>query len=188
LNNGTRHCGVLAVLGLALGSMAGCHCGGRDAAQIEPVTFPTSPVLNKMVGTWNVDGSVRSASGQRIACAGTATAKVERDFFLHLDMKVHDPSSGQDVEGSSLIGQDGGRLLTMASAYSSHPELRIYRGELDQSGTVITLNQIARASDESRRIVLRLVSNDEWTAEVWNFSRGQDSGSPSETLTFHRTH
>jgi hypothetical protein len=65
----------------------------------------------------------------------------------------------------------------MTGSFSSSPDVRRYRGEMDASGNVISLNQFSPASP-SRRIVMRLSAGTAWTAEVW------DCRSRVESYTF----
>jgi hypothetical protein len=178
--------GGLVAVGVAASVIAGCQTGGRDTAKLDSSSYPTSPALNRLVGHWNVEGSMLSAAGERIAFGGTASGTVEKDYFLRLDLQIRDPRNRQEVGGTSVIGQDGGRLLTMANAFSTSPELRVYRGELDPDGSAITLTQIGRSSADARRLVLRFVSNDQWTAEAWNSGSAETTSPPVEVLAFRR--
>ena len=140
-------------------------------------SYQTGAALGRLVGQWNVSGSIDGGHGVMLPVHGTARATVDLNFFVRLDLQFTDPRSGVAVNGTSIISQTGLRGVEMTSSFSSSPDVRRYRGEMDPSGNVFTFNQVSPANS-SRRMVMRLSPGIEWTAEVW------DRGIRMESYTF----
>jgi surface antigen len=140
-------------------------------------SFQASAALGRLVGQWNVSGTIDAGNGTTLPVHGTARASVDMSYFVRLDVHFTDPRNGEVVDGTSVISQTGQRGLEMTSSFSSSPDVRRYRGEMDASGNVLNFNQVSPASS-SRRIVMRLSPGNEWTAEVW------DRGNRIESYTF----
>ena len=140
-------------------------------------SYQTGAALGRLVGQWNVSGSIDGGHGVMLPVHGTARATVDMNFFVRLDLQFTDPRTGVAVNGTSIISQTGQRGVEMTSSFSSSPDVRRYRGEMDASGSVFTFNQVSPANS-SRRMVMRLSPGIEWTAEVW------DRGIRMESYTF----
>jgi len=139
--------------------------------------YQTGSALGRLVGQWNISGTIDGGNGTMLPVHGTARATVDLSYFVRLDLHFTDPRSGEVVDGTSIISQTGQRGVEMTGSFSSSPDVRRYRGEMDASGNVISLNQVTPANS-SRRVVLRLSTGTTWTAEVW------DRRSRVESYTF----
>jgi hypothetical protein len=62
----------------------------------------------------------------------------------------------------------------MTSSFSSAPDVRRYRGEMDASGSLLDFTQTSPPGNP-RRIVMRLSPGRIWTADVWNGSKRIES-------------
>ena len=130
-------------------------------------SYQTGSALSRLVGQWNISGTIDAGNGATLPVHGTARATVDLTYFVRLDVHFTDPRTGQAVDGTSVISQTGQRGVEMTSSFSSSPDVRRYRGEMDSSGSVLNFNQVSPANS-SRRIVMRLSPGIEWTAEVWD--------------------
>ena len=140
-------------------------------------SYATGAALGKLVGNWTVTGTVQDANGSPLIVAGTAQSVVDKKYFVRLDLHIKDPRTDQVVDGTTVISQTGGRNLEMTNAYSSSPEMRVFRGEMDESGNVFTFTQYDPPV-QSQRIILRTSGTRTWTADVW---KGKQR---TESLTF----
>lgn len=180
-----------AVSGLVGGAIIGDQNRRRDEQAGSPTaprqastTYAAAPTLSNMVGSWDVSGSVTGVGGATQAVSGNATATSDRNYFLRLEISVTDPRTNATVEGTSVIGQDGGDGLSMVNSFSTSPEMRRFEGQIDSSHSIMTFRQVSPAGG-SRRVVLRMSGNDRFTAEAWDKIDGRDQ--VGETLTFTRT-
>lgn len=183
-----------AVTGLVGGAVIGDQNRRRDEAAMAASTgsapespaieYEAAPTLSALVGSWSVGGSVVGDGGAAREFTGTATATSDRNYFLRLEIRVSDPTSGATAEGTSVIGQDGGNRLSMVNSFSTSPEMRRFEGEIDSSGSIMTFRQVSPAG-ASRRVVIRVSGDDRWTAQAWDRVDGRDQ--VAETLTFTRS-
>jgi len=140
-------------------------------------SYETGSTLGRLVGQWNVSGTIDAGNGATLPVHGTARATVDLSYFVRLDVHFTDPRSGHLVDGTMVVSQTGQRGVELTSSFSSSPDVRRYRGEMDASGNVLNFSQV-NPPNSSRRVVMRLSPGIEWTAEVW------DRGSRVESYTF----
>ena len=178
----TGSAGKGAAIGAIAGGLGGAVIGDqnrrRSEAEHAQADYKATPALSGLVGNWNVKGSAVDADGKSIAVEGTATAFAEKKYFLKIDVSVKDPRSGEMIEGMSVVGQEGGHKVSMTNSFSSVPETRRFEGEMDASGSIITLRQVSPPRD--RKVIVRIGSNDRWAAEAWEGSKR------TENLEFSR--
>lgn len=129
--------------------------------------FQTGPALTQLIGSWAITGTIDSGSGNMIPVSGSARSIIDDRYFVSIDLAFLDPRNNQNVTGTIIISQTGGWGLEMTSSFSSHPQVRRYRGEMDATGSVLNFTQTS-PPDPSRRIVMRLSPGRVWTADVWN--------------------
>ncbi len=143
-----------------------------------PLEWPAPPILERLLGNWRIDGWSQDSAGQRTTVSGSATGSVDRLYFLTLNINVTDPRNNQPIQGTSVIGQDGGTRLSMTNSFSTSPIMARYEGEVDPSGQVMIFRRTSPViSGTNRRVVLRVTAPNQWSAEVW------DRRSGSETMT-----
>jgi len=128
--------------------------------------YPTAQALGRLVGKWQVNGTVGDGSGQTVPVTGTATGAIDKTYFLRLDLRLNDPRTGKVVEGTSVINQLGGRSLEMSNSFSTSPDLVRFQGQMDESGTMFNLGEIESAKG-SRQVVIRMSTDGSWTADTW---------------------
>jgi len=129
-------------------------------------TYVTGQPLGWLVGNWQISGSVDDGNGGTLPVSGTATGIIDKNFFVRVDLRLKDPRSSRQVEGTSMISQTGGRGIEMTNSFSSSPDVARFRGEMDASGSLFTLSELS-PSPGTRRIILRITPGREWTADVW---------------------
>lgn len=142
-----------------------------------PQAYSTGQALGRLVGGWRVSGSV-IANGQSMPLSGTARGTVDKVYFVRLDLRLTDPRSGQTVEATSVLSQMGGRNLEMTNSSSTSPDVRHFRGQMDESGAVFSFNQTDPGA-AGRTIILRMSADRSFTADVWQ------NGARAESLTFY---
>jgi hypothetical protein len=136
--------------------------------------YLTGQALGRLVGQWRITGSIDAGDGKMLPVSGTGTGAVERKYFVRLDLRFTDPRTGQPVEGTGMISQTGGRGLEMSNSFSTSPEVRLFKGSMDQSGTIFSLSQFDPPAP-SRRLTIRLSAGRGWTADVWNDDKRVES-------------
>jgi hypothetical protein len=191
--------GIGALSGLAIGSLSGdagqgaaigAIAGGiggavigdqnrrRDEATAKQMTAPaptqsanqpyaTGYALGNLVGNWKVNDVV--AKDGTTSAQGTAKVVAEKNYFVRMELRFTDPRTGQTVEGTSVISQTGGRGLEMTNSFSSMPQVRRFKGEMDATGTVFSFTE-AQPSATARKIILRVPGRSGFTADVWDGS------------------
>jgi hypothetical protein len=146
-----------------------------QTAAYAPVNeYTTGAALGRLVGKWNVEGTIDGADGKSLAVSGSATGSVERTYFLRLDVRFNDPRNNLIVEGSSIISQTGGRGIEMTNSFSTSPEMRIFTGKVDDTGSVFTFTQKDPA-EGPRRITIRTTNGKGFTADMWNGDKRVES-------------
>jgi Glycine zipper len=150
--------------------------------------YPASPALSRMVGKWTVQGWVLDEAGNTVNVSGTADSVVDKKYFLRTDLRLTDSRNGTVTEGTSILGQEGGRRVTMVNSFSSSPEMKRFEGEIDESGSIFTLRQVAPngGAEGSRRVTIRTSGTDRWTAEAWERRGRRDQCTESFTLVAAR--
>jgi hypothetical protein len=128
--------------------------------------YPTAQALGRLVGKWQVTGTVSDGSGGTLPVTGTATGAIDKTYFLRLDLRLNDPRTGKVVEGTSIINQLGGRSLEMSNSFSTSPDLVRLQGQMDESSTMLNLAEV-EPSKGSRQIVIRMSTDRTWTADMW---------------------
>ncbi len=192
---GSGNAGKGAAIGAVVGGVGEAVIGDQNrrkdeaaaaAAQAPPppqvvvVTqqpYSTGQALGRLVGQWRVTGTIDTGAGVWVPVVGTARGSIDKTFFLRLDLSFNDPRSGQPVVGTSMVSQTGGRGVQMTNSFSSSPAVNHFRGEMDASGTVFEMSQFD-PPHSSRRVIIRLGANAQWTADVW------DGSSKRESYTF----
>src|SRR5690349_16911492 len=86
-----------------------------------------------------------------------------------MDLRFTDPRTGQMVQGTSVISQTGGRGLEMTNSFSSMPQVRRFKGEMDPTGTVLSFTEVEPTAS-ARKIILRVPGRNGFTADVWDGS------------------
>ena len=151
---------------------------GAPGATVVTVTtttnYQTGPALGKLVGNWNISGIVEGADGKPMAVNGTAKAATDKTYFLKIDITTKDPRDGTVIEGTSVISQRGGRALDMTNSFSTSPQVKQFRGEMDESGSVFSFTQYD-PPNSSRKVILRAADAKQFTADVWDGSRKLES-------------
>jgi hypothetical protein len=136
--------------------------------------YSTGEALGRLIGKWQVNGTIDAGDGKTLKVSGTATAAIERTYFVRLDTRFTDPRSGQPVEGTTMISQTGGKGIELTNSFSTSPEMKVFKGSVDQSGSIYTLTQ-SDPPDTSRRLTVRTAADRTWTAEVWNGNQRLES-------------
>src|SRR3954469_22876096 len=132
----------------------------------QPQNYSTGRALGRFVGKWRVSGMIDGDKEAPLVVSGSANGAADKTYFVRLDLRFTDPRNGQQVEGTSILSQTGGRGIEMTTSFSTSPRGGRLRGELANSGSLCTLTETwSQAS--GRRIVIRMSSASEWTAEVW---------------------
>jgi hypothetical protein len=180
-----------AAIGAVVGGVGGAVIGDQNrrkdeaaaaaAAQQPPtmVVVPQQPysigqALGRLVGQWSVTGTIDTGSGDTLLPVhGTARGSVDKTYFVRLDLYFTDPRSGEPVQGTSVISQTGSRGVQMTNSFSSSPVVKEFRGDMDSSGTVFDLKQ--RPAANSRRVIVRISGDTQWTADVWEGQRRTES-------------
>jgi hypothetical protein len=163
--------------GITTGSTAGGDASAgatigattRPAAPGAGVAYVTGSALARMVGEWRVSGKIESGPEQTLVISGSARGTIENTYFLRLDLRFRDPRTGGMVRGSSVIGQTGGRGVEMSSTFSSSPQVKRFRGQMDAAGDAFELMQF-EPPHVSRRLVLTLTDTG-MTVEAWEGKR-----------------
>jgi hypothetical protein len=174
--------GAGAAIGAVAGGVGGAVIGDQNrrkneaAAQQPPppstvvVTsqqpYATGQALGRLVGQWRINGTIDSGSGTPLPLYGTARGTIDKIYFVRLDINFTDPRTGSPVQGTSIVSQTGGRGVEMTNSFSSSPTVNHFRGTMDASGTVFDMTQFDPPVS-SRRVILRLSTNNQWTADVW---------------------
>lgn len=154
----------------------------REYSQAPPaaassVTYEAGSALSSLLGSWRMEGWLLTEAGERVSVDGIVTGSAQDRFFTKLDMRVTDPRVDGDIEGTVVLSQEGGRSVSMTSAFSSFPQMHRYAGELDRSGSIIELEQTHPETDQLVQIRL---SDQRWTADVF------DGSTRIESYTFTR--
>jgi hypothetical protein len=184
----TGGAGTGAMIGAVAGGVGGAVIGDQnrrreEAAQAHsapPATasgnqvYATGYPLGNLVGNWNVRGSLDNGSGGTITASGTAKVAAEKNYFVRIELKFTDPRTGQVVEGTSVISQIGGRGVEMTNSFSSMPQIRRLKGEMDSTGTVFSFSQVEPAGS-SRKVILRVPGRTGFSADVWDGSKRLES-------------
>lgn len=169
----TGSAGKGAAIGAIAGGLGGAVIGDQNRRRTEAehasASYKATPMLSSLVGNWVVKGSAQDAEGKPIAIDGTANAFADKSYFLKIDISVKDPRTGEMIEGTSVIGQEGGHRVSMTNSFSSIPETRRFEGEMDPSGSIVTLRQVSPPSE--RKIIVRIAGSNRWAAEAWEGSR-----------------
>ena len=132
--------------------------------------YVTGASLGRLIGKWQIAGTIDSGNGTPLPVAGTATGTVDKTYFVRLELSFTDPRTNQSVQGSSVISQTGGRGIEMTNSFSSSPTVNHFRGDMDSSGTIFDLKQFD-PTNTGRRVTIRLSSDSQWTVNVWNGSK-----------------
>jgi len=136
-------------------------------------TYNTGSALGRLVGQWRVSGTIQTEAGG-LAVYGTARSSVDKVYFLKTDLRFNDPRTGEMVEGTSVISQGGNRTLEMTNSFSTSPEVKHFRGEVDQSGSVLSFRQTDPGAT-SRQVIIRLSGNSNYSADVWDGAKRVES-------------
>jgi hypothetical protein len=136
--------------------------------------YSTGEALGRLIGKWQVNGTIDAGDGKTLKVSGSATAAIERTYFVRLDTKFTDPRSGQPVEGTTMISQTGGKGIELTNSFSTSPEMKTFKGSVDQSGTIYTLTQSDPPAAQ-RRLTVRTAADRTWTAEVWDGNQRLES-------------
>lgn len=111
---------------------------------------------------------------------GSVRGVAEKNYFVRLDCSFTDPRTNEAVQGTCVISQTGNRGLEMTNVFSSSPEVKRFRGEMDASGTVLSFTATTGPSAGSRKLIIRVLSDNELKAEAWN------GNTRAESITFTR--
>ena len=190
----TGSAGKGAAIGAIAGGVGGAVIGDQNrrnneaAANMQQYPPPgqvyvTGGPLWGLVGTWNVQGDELGPDGNRIQTSGSVKGAVDKTYFLRLDCRFNNPSGDGVIEGTSVVSQDGGDKLTMTNSFSSSPQMVRYDGKVDKSGLLFTFKQTDPRTDSPRKISIRIVSRDQWSAQVWQRVNGKDQMVESYTCT-----
>ena len=192
----TGSAGKGAAIGAIVGGVGGAVVGDQnkrnreaaEAASSQPpptvvVTqqqpYVTGQALGRLVGQWKITGTINSGTANPLPVDGNATGTIDKTYFVRLDLNFTDPRTGQPVQGTSTISQTGGRGVEMANSFSTSPRVNQFKGNLDASGSIFELKQFD-PPNSSRRVIIRLSSSNQWTADVW------DGANRVESYTFTR--
>jgi hypothetical protein len=67
-----------------------------------------------------------------------------------------------------VISQTGGRGLEMTNSFSTMPQVRHFKGEMDSTGTVLSFTEAQPSSSAPvRKIILRVPGRTGFSADVW---------------------
>jgi hypothetical protein len=136
--------------------------------------YSTGQALGRLIGKWQINGTIDAGDGKTLKVTGTGTASIERTYFVRLDTRFTDPRSGQAVEGTTMISQTGGKGIELTNSFSTSPQMKTFKGSVDQSGTIYTLTQSDPPST-SRRLIVRTAADRTWTTEVWDGNQRLES-------------
>jgi hypothetical protein len=136
--------------------------------------YSTGEALGRLIGKWQINGTIDGGDGKTLKVSGTATGSIERTYFVRLDTRFTDPRSGQAVEGTTMISQTGGKGIELTNSFSTSPEMKHFKGSVDQSGTIYNLTQ-SDPPNASRRLNVRTAADRTWTAEVWDGNQRLES-------------
>ena len=78
-------------------------------------SYQTGSALGRLVGQWNISGTIDGGNGTMLPVHGTARATVDLSYFVRLDLHFTDPRSGEVVDRfvlrkpgcQALPGRDG---------------------------------------------------------------------------------
>lgn len=166
---------LFAALALSLLPLAACQTN-NTASTPEPDSFQTGRPLGEFIGNWKINGWVAGADSERRTVTGTAKSSREKNYFVRLDLSFIDPATGQTVEGTSLLSQDGNREVDLTSWFSSSPAMRHFDGTMSADGKTFDFQGDATG----RTIRLNVINSDKFTADVWS------GGTQIESYTFTR--
>ena len=186
--------GAGAAIGAVAGGVGGAVIGDQNrrrkeeaaAAQqapppqtvvVQQQPYYTGSALYKFVGHWQITGTVDAGNGTKQPVYGTADAVIDKVYFVRIDAQFNNPRTKQNVSGTIVLSQTGGRGVESTNVFSSTPEIRCYRGTMDTSGTVFNLTQFDPPG-ESRTVNIQFQNNGSWTADVWS------NGKLIESYTF----
>ncbi len=179
----TGGAGTGAAIGAIAGGVGGAVIGDQNrrkdeaaAKNMTPATKPTANpqystgyALGNLVGTWNVREML--ASNGKTTAEGTANITAEKNYFIRMELRFPDPKTGQVAEGTSVISQTGGRGLEMTNSFSTMPQVRHFKGEMDPTGTVLSFTEAQPSSSAAvRKIILRVPGRTGFSADVWEGS------------------
>lgn len=186
-----------AAIGAIAGAVGGAVIGDQNRRQNEanaaarsappppappasPQPYQTGEALSAFLGEWTIKGR-ELTNGQWTDFEGTATGVKEKNYFVRLEIRVNNPSTGQTVLGSSILAQQGGTKIEMTNAFSSSPQMKRFRGDMDKTGKAFYLRQVdVPQGEQARRMLIRVETDGRLTVDVWN----ADSGSKSKTETY----
>ena len=182
----TGEAGAGAAIGAVAGAVGGAVIGDqnrrRDEAFEKQATQPsanqpysTGYALGNLVGDWNVRETL--ANGKSPA-QGSAHITADKNYFVRMELRFKNPTTGETVEGTCVISQTGGRGVEMTNSFSSNPQVRRFKGEMDSTGTVFSFSETHPPGAAARKIVLRVPGRSGFTADVW------DGSTKVETYTF----
>jgi hypothetical protein len=183
----TGEAGKGAAIGAIAGGVGGAIIGDQNRRRDEaaeknmtsaatmssgPAAYSTGQPLGNLVGDWNVRETLANGKspGQ-----GTAHIIAEKNYFVRLELRFKNPNTSETVEGTSVISQTGGRGVEMTNSFSSNPQVRRFKGEMDSSGTVFTLTEVGAISTSPRKIILRVPGRNGFSADVWDGSQRVES-------------
>lgn len=184
----TGSAGKGAAIGAIVGGVGGAVVGDQNRRKAEQAaatppppqtvvvqqSYQTGSALGRLIGNWNIQGTVNASDGASLPVSGTARATVDKVYFVRFEVQMTDPRNGQVVDGTMVISQTGNRGLAMTNSFSSSPEVKHFTGEMDASATVFNFAQTSPANS-SRQIVFRMSSGLGFTADVWDGSRRVES-------------
>jgi hypothetical protein len=187
----TGGAGTGAAIGAVVGGVGGAVIGDQNRRKSEAAVasatkptptatnaaqpYATGRVLGNLVGEWTVRGSLGGDATMPVA--GTARIVAEKNYFVRIELRFTDPRNGEVIEGTSVISQTGGRGLEMTNSFSSVPQVRRFKGEMDSTGTVFSFAQVD-SGESPRKIILRVPGQAGFSADVW------DGSKRVETYTF----
>lgn len=184
----TGSAGTGAAIGAIAGGVGGAVIGDQNrrkdeaaAKNMTPATqssanqpYSTGYALGNLVGTWNVRETL--ASSGKTTVQGTANITADKNYFIRMELRFPDPKTGQIAEGTSVISQTGGRGLEMTNSFSTMPQVRHFKGEMDSTGTVLSFTEAQPSSSgPARKIILRVPGRTGFSADVWEGSTRVES-------------
>lgn len=125
--------------------------------------------LERMRGSWSVEGWVRPVGGTRVPARGRAVGEVQHRHFLSLgiDLATGEPGTTTMTDGIMHFGYERGRGIRMTSWFASSPAKRHFTGVANQPGTVIVLDQDRAVGGADRqRVVITFPSDDQWRITI----------------------
>jgi hypothetical protein len=187
----TGSAGAGAAIGAVTGAVGGAVIGDQNeknkqnaerAAANAPPVYITGGPLYSLVGKWTVQGDELTAHGQHINTTGTIKGVVDNNYFLRLDCRFTDPRNNSQVQGTSILAQEGGSRLSMNNSFSTSPQMVRYDGKVDSSGTIFTFKQKEPKTDSPRKVTIRIQDSSHWGVEVWEKRNGKDERIESYTV------